>query len=55
MTFEPLSQGRLGASRARPRVAHEAAAHVIGVNSFALPGFPSGVERDVIGQLPAGP
>ena len=30
------------------------AAQVIGVRSFALPGEPSGVERDSIGQLPSG-
>jgi hypothetical protein len=35
-------------------VAQALAAHVIGVNNFALPGFPSGVDREVIGQLPSG-
>jgi len=30
-------------------VAQAPAAHVIGVNNFALPGLPSGVEREVIG------
>ena len=30
------------------------AAQVIGVNSFALPGEPSGVDREIIGQLPSG-
>ena len=28
--------------------------NMIGVSSFALPGFPSGVGREVIGQLPSG-
>ena len=35
-------------------MAHELAAQVIGVKSFALPGEPSGVERETIGQLPSG-
>src|SRR5439155_3335116 len=43
-----------GASLARPSVAQELAAQVIGVNSFELPGEPSGVEREIIGQLPSG-
>src|SRR5207248_8403472 len=43
-----------GASLARPSVAQELAAQVIGVNSFALPGEPSGVDREIIGQLPSG-
>lgn len=42
-----------GASFAKPSAAHELAAHVMGVKSFELPGEPSGVERDVIGQLPS--
>src|SRR5438105_3551478 len=37
-----------------PTAAHELAAQVIGVNSFELPGEPSGVEREIIGQLPSG-
>jgi hypothetical protein len=36
-------------------VAQEVAAQVIGVKSFAPPGAPLGVEREVIGQLPSGP
>jgi hypothetical protein len=43
-----------GMSRARPSVAQELAAQVIGVRSFALPGEPSGVDRETIGQLPSG-
>src|SRR5208337_4382013 len=43
-----------GASLARPSVAQEVAAQVIGVNSFELPGEPSGVDRESIGQLPSG-
>src|SRR5262249_21025054 len=43
-----------GTSRARPSVAQEAAAQVIGVRSFAPPGEPSGVDREAIGQLPSG-
>ncbi len=39
---------------ARPSVAQELAAQVIGVNSFELPGLPSGVDREIIGQLPSG-
>jgi hypothetical protein len=35
-------------------VAHALAAQVIGVNNFAPPGLPSGVDREVIGQLPSG-
>src|SRR5947209_19179770 len=46
--------GFSGASFARPSVAQELAAQVIGVNSFELPGEPSGVEREIIGQLPSG-
>src|SRR5258708_16367838 len=42
------------ASRAKPSVAQELAAQVIGVNSFELPGEPSGVDREIIGQLPSG-
>jgi len=52
--LEPPSQGRFGASLAKPSVAQAPAAHVIGVNNFALPGFPSGVDREVIDQLPSG-
>src|SRR3954468_19240329 len=44
----------LGASLARPSVAQELAAQVIGVKSFALPGDPLGVDREIIGQLPSG-
>src|SRR5947209_3518485 len=43
-----------GASRVRASVAQELAAQVIGDSSFALPGEPSGVERESIGQLPSG-
>src|SRR5437763_3679276 len=43
-----------GTTLARPSVAQELAAQVIGVNSFELPGEPSGVEREIIGQLPSG-
>ena len=43
-----------GACLARPSVAHELAAQVIGVSSFELPGEPSGVDREIIGQLPSG-
>jgi len=35
-------------------VAQELAAQVIGVRSFALPGEPLGVDREIIGQLPSG-
>jgi hypothetical protein len=42
-----------GVSRARPSVAQELAAQVIGVISFALPGEPSGVEREIMGQFPS--
>src|SRR3954462_14760139 len=42
-----------GTSRTRASVAQELAAQVIGVNSFELPGEPSGVEREIIGQLPS--
>src|SRR6266851_3762193 len=43
-----------GASLARPSVAQELAVQVIGVNSFELPGEPSGVDREIMGQLPSG-
>src|ERR1700676_5247889 len=43
-----------GASLARASVAQELAAQVIGVKSFELPGEPSGVDREIIGQLPSG-
>jgi hypothetical protein len=43
-----------GTSRDKPSVAQALAAQVIGVSNFALPGRPSGVEREVIGQLPSG-
>ena len=42
-----------GTSLARPSVAQELAVQVIGVRSFALPGEPSGVDRESIGQLPS--
>ena len=35
-------------------MAQELAAQVIGVKSFALPGSPLGVDREIIGQLPSG-
>ena len=35
-------------------MAQEPAAQLIGVNSFELPGEPSGVDREIIGQLPSG-
>src|SRR5437588_3863922 len=35
-------------------MAQELAAQVIGVKSFELPGEPSGVDRETIGQLPSG-
>jgi hypothetical protein len=35
-------------------VAQALAVQVIGANDFALPGLPSGVDREVIGQLPSG-
>src|SRR5437588_5978585 len=35
-------------------MAQELAAQVIGVKSFELPGEPSGVDREIIGQLPSG-
>jgi hypothetical protein len=35
-------------------VAQELAVQVIGVRSFALPGEPSGVDREIIGRLPSG-
>src|SRR5437868_12148751 len=47
-------QDPLGDSLARPSVAQEQAAQVIGVNNFELPGEPSGVDREIIGQLPSG-
>ena len=43
-----------GTTLAKPSVAQELAAQVIGVNSFELPGEPSGVDRELIGQLPSG-
>src|SRR3984957_14609274 len=61
MDFEPWDGGWspaatfiFGASLTKPSVAQELAAQVIGVNSFALPGEPSGVDREIIGQLPSG-
>src|ERR1700741_2269973 len=50
----PWVWGAFGTSLARPSVAQELAAQVIGVNSFELPGEPSGVDREIIGQLPSG-
>ena len=47
-------QSFFGTSLARPSVAQELAAQVIGVKSFALPGSPLGVAREIIGQLPSG-
>jgi hypothetical protein len=43
-----------GTSLARPSVAQELAVQVIGVRSFVLPGEPSGVDREIIGQVPSG-
>jgi hypothetical protein len=43
----------VGVSRTSPKVAQEAAAQLIGVNSFELPGSPFGVDREIIGQLPS--
>ena len=37
-----------------PMLAQEAAAQLIGVNNFELPGEPLGVDREIIGQLPSG-
>ena len=51
---KPQTQGLFGASLARASVAQELAAQVIGVSSFALPGDPSGDDREIIGQLPSG-
>lgn len=42
-----------GAQFTSPSVAQELAAHLMGVKSVALPGEPSGVDRDVMGQLPS--
>jgi hypothetical protein len=39
---------------ARPSVAQERAAQVMGVSTFALPGQPSGVARETLGQPPSG-
>jgi hypothetical protein len=50
----PRSYGFFGTSLTRPSVAQELAAQVIGVSSFELPGRPSGVDREIIGQLPSG-
>src|ERR1700681_1854116 len=50
----PSPRDPFGTSLARPSVAQELAAQVIGVNSFELPGDPSGVDREIIGQLPSG-
>jgi hypothetical protein len=49
-----LPHGHFGTSLAIPSVAHELAAQMIGVNNFELPGLPSGVDREIIGQLPSG-
>lgn len=43
----------LGTSRDRASVAQEPAAQLIGESSFELPGEPSGVERETIGQVPS--
>jgi hypothetical protein len=53
MTGAGAPAGAFGASLARPSVAQELAAQVIGVKSFELPGEPSGVDREIIGQLPS--
>ena len=55
--FSRIYSSRLecfGASLARPRVAQELAAQVIGVRRVAPPGSPFGVDREIIGQLPSG-
>ena len=52
--IDSLRYSFFGTSLARPSVAQELAAQMIGVNSFALPGEPSGVDREIIGQLPSG-
>ena len=44
----------LAAEGVRGRAAQELAVQVIGVNSFEFPGQPSGVDREIIGQLPSG-
>ena len=51
---DPIGPSSFGTRLAKPSVAQELAAQVIGVRSFAPPGEPSGVDRDVIGQLPSG-
>jgi hypothetical protein len=43
-----------GVSLAKPIVAQELVAQVIGVHSFELPGEPSGIDREIIGQLTSG-
>ena len=50
---ECVPQDPAGTRRLSPSVAQELAAQVIGVKSFELPGLPSGVDRDVMGQLPS--
>ena len=50
----PAAGQRFGATPARPIAAQELAAQVMGVSSLALPGLPSGVAREAIGQLPSG-
>src|ERR1051326_5641960 len=47
-------ESAFGTSFARPRMAQEVAAQGMGVKSLALPGEPSGVEREIMGQLPSG-
>ena len=43
-----------GVSLAKPSVAQELEAQKIGDMSVELPGEPSGVDREIIGQLPSG-
>src|SRR2546428_2446676 len=54
LIVRPPPHDLFGASLARPSVAQLLAPQVIGVNNFADPGLPSGVDRDFIGQLPSG-
>jgi hypothetical protein len=45
---------RFGTNLTKASVAQDAAAQLIGVKSFELPGSPLGVERESIGQVPSG-